>query len=49
MKKLKIQLRRMLISQVSIWLIYGLDNVGWSACYRFLAQLNQELSAAQRI
>lgn len=45
MKKLKRQLRILLITQISIWLEYGLSYVGWSTCSRYLAQLKQELTA----
>lgn len=44
MKKLERQLRILLITQISIWLKYGLSNVGWSACCRYLAQLKQNLA-----
>lgn len=44
MKNLKRQLRILLITQISIWLEYGPDDVGWSACSRFLAQLKRELA-----
>lgn len=45
MKNLKKQLLLLLITQISIWLAYGPDDVGWSACARYLAQLKQELAA----
>lgn len=45
MKKLKRQMRILLITQISIWLEYGSDNIGQSACSRYLAQLKQELAS----
>lgn len=45
MKKWKRQLRILLITQISIWLEYGLSDIGWSACCRYLAQLKQNLAA----
>lgn len=49
MEKWKTQLRLLLISQISIWLEYGLDDVCWSACYRFLLQLKRELDAERGV
>lgn len=48
MKKLKRQLRSLLITQISTWLEYGpeygLSDDVWSACSCYLAQLKQELA-----
>ena len=45
MKNLKRHLWILLISQISIWLEYGLSDVGSFACCCYLAQLKQELAA----
>ena len=49
MKKLKRQLRILLITHISTWLAcgfeYGLCDVVWTTCSCYLAQLKQDLAA----
>lgn len=44
MKKLKRQLRILLITRISIWIEHEPCGIAWSACSRFLAQLKRELA-----